>query len=213
MTGQTADFRLGAAVHSSDGKHVGKLTRLVMGEDGEVRGLVVQEGRLFHGHLLAPGALALSNEVVVPLASIASADRDRLELGLSAAEVRRLRPYNVVERLAPGATQVFAQMLSSFGGNPGALPLIEVPDKPASELEIEAGENVMLGHTGRKLGRVQDVLIDGSELIGIVLKPEGYFEKDVVLPRRYLERSDDLALFARMTEADLANLEPFTPAD
>ncbi|MHB8507652.1 MAG: hypothetical protein ACYDGR_03260 [Candidatus Dormibacteria bacterium] len=213
MSGQPEDFRLGVSVHSSDAQHVGKLTRLVVAEAGEVKALVVRESRRFHGHLLAPGALALSNEVVVPVGAVAWADHDRVELGLSAAEVRKLRPYNVVQPVAPGATQVLAQVLSSFGGNPAAMPLFEVPDKAAGELEIEANEAVMLGHSGRKLGHVRDVLVEGSELIGIVLRPEGFFSQDVVLPRRYLERSDDLALFARMTEKDLAQLEPFDPTD
>jgi PRC-barrel domain protein len=89
--------------------------------------------------------------------------------------------------------------------------LEQVANKPEGELEIDGGENVMLGHTGRKIGTVQDVLFDDDQLVGIVLKPEGFFRSEVILPRRFLERSDDLALFVNIDESDLARLEPFEP--
>lgn len=69
----------------------------------------------------------------------------------------------------------------------------------------------MLGHTGRRLGHVKEVLFDGDELVGIVMEPEGFFREPVILPRRLFERSDDAALFARLTEEDLKHLEPFVP--
>jgi len=58
---------------------------------------------------------------------------------------------------------------------------------------------------------VQDVLFDDDQLVGIVLKPEGFFRSEVILPRRYLERSDDLALFVNIEEKDLKQLKPFEP--
>ena len=91
--------------------------------------------------------------------------------------------------------------------------LEEVANKPADELEIDGGEPVMLGHTGKKLGEVKDVLFDGDGLVGIVLKPEGLFKKEVILPRRFLDRSDDAALFAKLDEADLEHLKPFAPEE
>ena len=53
------------------------------------------------------------------------------------------------------------------------------------------------------------MLFDGDGLVGIVLKPEGLFKKEVILPRRFLDRSDDAALFAKLDEADLEHLKPF----
>src|SRR5206468_10021428 len=69
--------------------------------------------------------------------------------------------------------------------------LEQFANKGPDELEIDGGENVMLGHTGRKLGTVKDVLFEGDQLVGVVLQPEGWFKSDVVLPRRFLDRSDD----------------------
>ena len=57
------------------------------------------------------------------------------------------------------------------------------------------------------------MLFDDGELVGIVLQPEGWFKRDVILPRRFLDRSDDAALFANIEEADLERLTPFRPAE
>jgi len=46
-----------------------------------------------------------------------------------------------------------------------------------------------------------------------VLLPDGFFKSEVILPRRYLDRSDDAALFANIEERDLEKLTPFKPAD
>jgi len=62
---------------------------------------------------------------------------------------------------------------------------------------------------GHRLGRVQDVLFDHGELIGVVIRPEGFFTRDVVLPREFIDRADDMALFARLDESDIENLKPF----
>jgi len=57
------------------------------------------------------------------------------------------------------------------------------------------------------------VLFDDDQLVGVVLLPEGFFKSDVILPRRFLDRSDDAALFANIEEEDLEKLRPFKPAD
>jgi hypothetical protein len=46
-------------------------------------------------------------------------------------------------------------------------------------------------------------------LIGVVVRPEGFFRRDVVLPMKFISRADDLALFADLTESDVAQLKPF----
>jgi uncharacterized protein YrrD len=92
-------------------------------------------------------------------------------------------------------------------------PVTETAAKADSEMEIEAGENIMLGHTGRKLGTVKDIIFDGREFVGVVMHPVGFFTEDVILQVRFLERSDDAALFARLTEDDVRHLQPFHPDD
>jgi hypothetical protein len=94
------------------------------------------------------------------------------------------------------------------------MPSVEqVASKGDGQIEIDRGENEMLGTTGRRLGRVQDVLVDQGELIGIVMRPDGFFKRDVVLPIRFIDRADDLALFAHLDEADIEHLRPFVDGE
>jgi hypothetical protein len=139
--------------------------------------------------------------------------RDRIELTLSSASVRALPPYLAYRE----RSETFAEGLGDTAGVLGSGPelpnwLEQVANKPETELEIDGGENVMLAKSGQKLGTVQDVLFDDDQLVGIVLKPEGFFRHDVILSRRFLDRSDDLALFVTIDEQELAKLEPFQPA-
>jgi hypothetical protein len=47
----------------------------------------------------------------------------------------------------------------------------------------------------------------------VVVKPDGLLKEEVILPRRFLQRRDDLALFAGLSADDLEHLKPFVPAD
>ena len=88
----------------------------------------------------------------------------------------------------------------------------ESAEKPDGDIEIRRGENVMIGHGGEKLGTVQDVLFDDGELVGIVVRANGFFAHDVVVQVRFLDRSDDLALFLRMTPEDVRQLSELRPS-
>ena len=44
-----------------------------------------------------------------------------------------------------------------------------------------------------------------------MLRPDGLFTQEVILPRRFLGRSDDAALFAQLDDDDLEKLKPFDP--
>ncbi|TMC90898.1 MAG: hypothetical protein E6J12_06115 [Chloroflexi bacterium] len=207
------DFHLGATVYSSDGREIGTLRRvLVDSTDYELKAVVVKETHSFSGHLLSPGSMVLVDEVVVPAANVRLVAHERIDLAVTAAQVRRLRQY-LTYRSEPETTRdELAEVVSVLGTSP-AIPrsLHEVAHKPAGELEIEGGENVMLGHTGKKLGTVKDVLFDDEDMIGVVVLPDGFFKHEVILPRRFLDRSDDLALFAHLSEEELERLKPFRP--
>ncbi len=205
------DFHLGAEVRSSDGKVVGELRRvLVQDPDYALRAVVVKEGGRFSGLLLSPGSLLVADEVVVPIDAVAEVAHDAVALKLASADVRRLPPYLSFRSRAETVTEELEETVVVLGSSP-AIPASyeEVANKPAGELEIAGGENVMLGRTGKRLGSVEDVLFDEGELVGIVLHPEGWFKRDVILPRRFLDRSDDAALFAKLDEAEVSRLEPF----
>lgn len=209
------DFHLGAAVYSSDGAEIGKLSRLIVDKnDLALRAFAVKESRRFSGHLLSPGSWMLADELTVPRSEVGSVTHERIVLKLTSAAVRKLPPYLSYrygdETVTEGLREEAISALTSSPAIPASLE--QVANKGADELEIEGGENVMLGNTGKRFGTVKDVLFDNSELIGVVILPDGVLKEEVILPRRLLQRSDDLALFADLGADDLEHLKPFEPA-
>lgn len=207
------DFHLGADVYASDGVEIGKLVRVLVDADYGLQALIVKESVGFSGRRFAPGSLSISDEVIVPRDPVKAVTHGRVDLAISSADVRRLPPYLTYREKGESAVEEVEDFVSVLGSSP-EVPhwLEEVANKPDSELEIEGGEPVMLGHTGKRLGEVKDVLFDGDQLVGVVLKP-GLFGREVILPRRFLDRSDDAALFAKLDEKDLEHLEPFVARD
>lgn len=204
------DFHLGADVLARDGKEVGTLVHVLVGDDYSLKALVIKEGTSFSGRMLSPGSLLVADEVIVPKDAVEKATHERIDLGIDSSAVRRLPPYLSYRERSESVGEELEDAAGVFGSGP-EVPhwLEEVANKPPDELEIDRDENVMLGHTGKKLGAVKDVLFDGDQLVGVALKPEGLFRKEVILPRRFLDRSDDAALFAKLDEKDLEQLTPF----
>jgi sporulation protein YlmC with PRC-barrel domain len=211
---ELSDFRLGADVVAKDGRKVGKIVSVIVeGEGFDLRALVVKEEESFAGRLLASESFFITDEVVVPITAVESATHDLVRLSMSGSDIRHQPPY-LSYRLKPldMKTAALDDLEILTGGI--AMPSVEeIANKASGEIEIDRGENIMLGKSGRRLGRVHDVLIDQGELIGVVMRPEGFFKRDVVLPIRFIDRADDLALFAHLDESDIEHLKPFVDGD
>jgi hypothetical protein len=174
---------------------------------------VVKDEASLTGRLMSDEKFMTTDEVVVPISAVESATRDEVRLSMSSAEVRR-QPLYLSYRREPMTTEdVVVEESDLMGGGLGLPKVQEIANKPSDQIEIDRGENVMLGKTGRRLGRVEDVLFDHGKLIGVVVRPEGFFKRDVVLPIGFIERADDMALFAQLNEADIQQLKPFVDQD
>ena len=206
------DFHLGASVHTSDGHHAGNLQRIVVDADSwDPHALIVQETEWFSGRILAPGSGLLVAEVVVPLDAVASVSPGDVRLKLDKGATRGLPPYLSYQYAPLQAGDQWRYAASLVGGVAGAFPRIDaIRNKAEGEIEISRGERVMIGDSGEVLGTVQDVLFDEGELVGIVVRPNGLFKHDLVVQVRFLDRSDDLVLFVRMTTEDISKLAEFT---
>ena len=205
-----SDFRLDADVIASDGSKVGTVVSIIVDEEGfSPRALVVKDEATFAGRLLSDEKFFTTDEVVVPISAVESATHEEVRLSMSGPEVRR-QPLYLTYRREPMTTEdAVVEEGDLLGGGLGLPKAQEIANKPAGQIEIDRGENVMLGTTGRRLGKVQDVLFDHGKLIGVVIRPEGFFKRDVVLPTGFIVRADDMALFAQLTEADIEQLKPF----
>jgi sporulation protein YlmC with PRC-barrel domain len=209
-----SDFRLGSSVVASDGSKVGTLVSVIVDEKGfDPRSLVVKEEESLSGRLRGDSSLFITDEVVIPIAAVESATHDLVRLSMSSAEIRR-QPLYLSYRPKPLTVEEAAlEDADVLTGTIGLPPEEEIANKPASQIEIDRGENVMLGTTGHRLGRVQDVLFDHGKLTGVVIRPDGFFTRDVVLPAEFIERADDMALFAHLDESDIEKLKPFVDAE
>ncbi len=203
-------FRLGGDVIGSDGLKAGTLIGVLVEQQGfDPKALVVKSDESLVGRELPAERLFITDEVVISIESVASATHDNVELTIPASDVRLQPPY-LSYRFKPmtlgTASLEESEILTGGVGVPNAE---EVANKPEGQIEIEQGESVMLGETGRRLGRIHDVLFDKGEMIGVVIQPEGFFKKDVVLPIKFISRADDLALFARLDQKGVDSLQPF----
>jgi sporulation protein YlmC with PRC-barrel domain len=207
---ELSDFRLGADVVDSDGQKAGTVVSVIVDEKGfEARALVVKDEATLAGRLLAAEKLFTTDEVVIPITAVESATHDLVRLSLSGADIRKQPLYLTYRREPLTPEDAMVEEGELLGGGLGLPKTEEMANKPEGEIEIDRGENVMLGTTGRRLGTVRDVLFDQGKLAGVVIRPEGFFKRDVVLPISFIDRADDLALFARLDESDIENLKPF----
>jgi sporulation protein YlmC with PRC-barrel domain len=209
-----SDFRLGSDVVASDGTKAGTLISVIVDEKGfDPRALVVKEDESLGGRVRADSSLFITDEVVIPITAVESATHDLVRLSMSGPDIHR-QPLYLSYRPKPLTVEEAAlEDADVLTGNVGLPPEQEIANKPAGQIEIDRGENVMLGTTGRRLGRVQDVLFDHGKLTGVVIRPDGFFTRDVVLPTEFIERADDMALFAHLDESDIENLKPFVDAE
>jgi sporulation protein YlmC with PRC-barrel domain len=205
-----SDFRLGADVVASDGKKIGSLVSVIVDEQGfDPRALVVKDEESLGGRLRGDSKLFTTDEVVIPITAVESATHDLVRLSMSGPDIRR-QPLYLSYRPKPLTRgEAALEDADVLTGSVGLPPEEEIANKPAGQIEIDQGENVMIGKTGHRLGRVQDVLFDHGELIGVVIRPDGLFTRDVVLPTRFISRADDMALFADLAKSDIDELKPF----
>jgi hypothetical protein len=206
-----SDFRLGADVLASDGSKAGVLASVLVAQEGfDPQAIVLKDDRSLVGRLIAAEKIYITDEVVIPITAVESATHDLIRLSMSADEIRGQQPYLSYRFKPLTAGEAVLDEAETLTGGVGLSNTEEVANKPSGAIEIDDDENVMLGHTGRRRGRVQALLHDKGELIGVVITPEGFFKNEVVLPIRFISRADDMALFADLEESEIESLKPFT---
>jgi sporulation protein YlmC with PRC-barrel domain len=207
---ELSDFRLGADVIDSAGHKAGTLISVIVDQNGfDPRALVVKDEVSVARRLLAGEKLFTTDEVVIPIAAVQSASHEVVRLSMAGSDIRRQPLYLSYRREPLTPEEAVVEEGELLTGGLGLPKADEIANKPDGAIEIDGGENVMLGTTGRRLGTVRDVLFDQGKLVAVVIRPEGFFKRDLVLPVSFIDRADDLALFAHLDESEVEKLKPF----
>ena len=151
------------------------LVSVLVEEKGfDPKAVVVKEEESLAGRLLADERFYVTDEVVVPISSVASATHDVIKLSIPAAEIRNQPPYLSYRFKPLTVGEAALEEAEVLGGLGTPANVEEVANKSADQIEIDRDENVMLGTTGRRLGKVQDLLYHDGELIGVVIRRTSY---------------------------------------
>jgi sporulation protein YlmC with PRC-barrel domain len=211
---ELSDFRLGADVIDSAGHKAGTLISVIVDQNGfDPRALVVKDEVSVARRLLAGEKLFTTDEVVIPIAAVQSASHEVVRLSMAGSDIRRQPLYLSYRREPLTPEEAVVEEGELLTGGLGLPKADEIANKPDGAIEIDGGENVMLGTTGRRLGTVRDVLFDQGKLVAVVIRPEGFFKRDLVLPVSFIDRADDLALFAHLDESEVEKLKPFVDSE
>lgn len=208
------DFHFGASVHSSDGRHVGSLRRLIVdGESLHVHGIAIQESAGFSRRFFGGRGL-IEDDIAVPIAVIATVTHERIDLTVPVHDLHRLPPYISYQmRGEGGPSGPLGYVVAGYGGSAGMVPALdEIHLIAPGEVEVVSGEKIFIDDGSVELGEVVDVLLDDGELLGVVVRPRRFFTEDVVLQVRFLHRLEAGHLDASLSSEQLQGLTPFHPS-
>lgn len=214
------DLRAGADVYSSDGQKLGELHRVVLARsDLRLTHVVVDIGFLRSGRSIWQGGLGLEYDRVVPIAEVAHATAERVDLGLTAEEFKDLPEYTpeTYEQPAdfspdeydlPDVVTQLHHLSSIVASTPGQW-LYENLQKSPDAVDIAEGTPVWRREPHEKLGDVKQLIFDESSgrLRALVIARGFIFKHEVVLPIRHVVEVYDDVLRVDIADKDLEALQ------
>jgi uncharacterized protein YrrD len=220
------DLRAGADVFSHDGEKLGTLKHMVLKRsDLTLTHVVVDIGFLRSGHHLWEGGLGLDYDRVVPVDELHAVTDDRVELRLTAPEFKDMPEYTEEHFEDPhdltpddfDLTDVLvqAQRLAGFVNNVSNAWLVQRLNKPLDSVDIAEGTDVWRQNPHQKLGDIKRLLFDPAteRLRAFVIRRGIIFQKDVVLPVRYITALYDDLVHVELTDAQLSQLREYEEQD
>ena len=215
------DLRHGAAVRSSDGHEVGKLHAIVVDPaENTVTHVAVNRGPFFP----EPG-FGDPRITAVELADVADAGEEHVDLRVDKAAFEKLPPYTHYhflevpddEKAPPEARGrpalwdvglAIAAALSNLGT--GIAVPAEHFRKATYERHILNDAPVWRIQPNTNIGEVERVLVNGAgEIEALVIRRGVLFQKEVVLPVRFVREIGDGIIHVQISDADLKTLQPF----
>jgi uncharacterized protein YrrD len=149
------DFDLGTAVYSGDGKHVGKVDRIVLSaRGGPVQAVVVHSGFFF------------SRDVLIPVDYIGNVDDAGIHLTVSGDALHAL-PDFVESQYAPPPdpaamepTYMMGAVMYPYDAEPGVAPVVEEERSTLAPGVGDVGRGATALCSDGEAGVVRDVVVD-----------------------------------------------------
>jgi len=202
-------IEIGAKVSSIDGKHLGKVDKLIVhSPSGKVAGFLLDPGLIGHVH-------------IVDIVQIASANADGVRLNLDEHTARELPEVIHEQRIkAPGSLTVptgFGGIVSMSGGGDswylrgetgGQLPNTGyesiIANAPIGNVETENISNLpddavvvnektdVYGSDGKKIGSLERVVVGPDQAISAIVIKTGWIHRhEFQVPASLIHRSSD----------------------
>ena len=149
------DFDLGTAVYAADGKHVGKVDRIVLSaQGGPVEALVVHSGFFF------------SRDVLIPIDRVGNVDDAGIHLAISGDDLHALPDFEEA-RFAPPPdpaqltpTYMMGAVMYPYDTEPGVAPVIEGEQAAIPPGLGDIGRDATVLCSDGEAGVVRDVVVD-----------------------------------------------------
>jgi sporulation protein YlmC with PRC-barrel domain len=216
------NLRHGADVVSFDGELVGKLHAIVIDpRDEEVTKIIVNTGP----HFPAPG-FGAPDLVSVPVDELEGASESEVVLRLTQERFKQMpsyveRSFLADPRRQPGPEEgernVLMEVGTAIANSLGALTGIPIPAEVFRKAEFERhilnDAPVWRQEPLEQIGEVERIIVEEAtdEIEALVVRRGHLFAEDVILPIDYVTEVLDGVVNVQLTDAQIAELRPFTP--
>jgi sporulation protein YlmC with PRC-barrel domain len=208
------DAREGADVIGRDGHKLGKLSRVVVKEDGlEITHLVVDPGLLHSGESIWAGGWGNPHERVIPVGVLEDEKDGAIHITMTAEEFRDLSVKYDNVYTKPDPSWISA-MINSIPGGIGPNVSFDVMTREPDEVDIKEGSPVWRMKPHQKIGEVERVLFNEETLKiqALVIRRGHIFDHEVVLPARYIVEVIEIlqgVVRVAITDGELQALAPY----
>jgi sporulation protein YlmC with PRC-barrel domain len=227
MTAYPHNLHTSADVYSSDGEKLGELKRVVVRRsDFTLTHVVVDIGFRRSGRALWDGGLGLDYDRIIPIAAVATATDDRVDLNLPVDEFKASPEYTdeSFEAVADPSPNEFditdvtmrgEVIADAIASTPGAWVTTRL-NKSVDSADLAEGVDVWRQEPHQKIGDLKRVLVDErtGQVSALVVQQGFILKHDIIVPVRYItEILDGGVVRVDLTDDDIALLRPYTGTD
>lgn len=223
-------LHIGVDVYGTDGHRLGTLQRVVIDtEEHRVEAIVVEEGLIESGNVLAPGGWDKPRGRLVPASMITTSDDRRVTVACDEKTFDTL-PHFEQEHALPLTEEAtlghprfhvgeliryISSSAAGLGGAPYLPPESITFTKSPEDVQIPEDAPVWRKEPHEDVGEVERVLLDDASgrVAALVMRRKGLRGQRVRLPMSSIADIQDGVVHVTLTDDELNALEPYAPED